>query len=251
VIKRNFLSFDPSRTFGFFGDNKKFVELFFLKLSIRPENFFDHVLLISIITFLSRSVHAALPELVRKGADPIEAFKPASPPGRYCVKAPVRPGKRTATGAHRIGIAAKVDGGEHRVLKCPGVHEAAECRVRAEYCIKRGIRYIVLIVPEHRADFSIPAERAGVPERCMARHATAHPAHHHVEPGRAVSGDRIMMSDPGTCDTRVIHAGGLVEDPDRKPPHHAPVTPASMVAPVHEPCGACRQDSGCNQREEE
>ena len=116
---------------------------------------------------MSRPVHAALPELVRKGAEPVETFKPASPTGRNCFKAPACPGKCPAAGTDGIGVTAKIDGGEHRIFERQGVHEAGERRMRTAHRVKGGIRIVSFIVSKNRVDFSIRAKRAGRPERLM------------------------------------------------------------------------------------
>ena len=72
----------------------------------------------------------------------------------------------------------------------------------------------------------------------------AHLACHLVEPRGAVGGDRIVVGELGARDTYVIHLIQRIKDPEGKCPHHAPVAPAPVMAPVHEPCGTLRRGAG-------
>ena len=116
--------------------------------------------------------------------------------------------------------------------------------MRAEHRVKRRLRPVPLETPEPVEYFRIPAPRAGV-EKCLPTGCPpAHPAYHHIEPRGAVGRDRIIVSKPGTCNAYVIHLIRRIKDPEGKSPHHAPVAPAPVMAPVHEPCGTLRRGAG-------
>ena len=97
----------------------------------------------------------------------------------------------------------------------------------------------------------ICTERTGMPERSSPGRSPGHVAYHHVQERRAVTPDRVVMRDPRAGKAHGINLRDRVEDPERKPPHHAAVCPAAMIAFVHDQCGMVRHGPGSHKIKEE
>ena len=89
-----------------------------------------------------------------------------APPRRHRIDSPVCPGECPAAGTHGIRIPAEIDGREHGVLKCTGIHKTGECRMRTEHRVKRGLGPVPLVTSELIQHFCISAPRAGV-DKCL------------------------------------------------------------------------------------
>ena len=122
--------------------------------------------------------------------------------------------------------------------------------MRTLHRIKRGNGPVPFITPQHREHLYVLTPRAGMYECPFPCGTPAQVGCHHGHPRGAMGGDRIVMGEPGTFHADPVGYISWIINANGEAPHHAPIRPASVMAPVNEPCSPVRWGAGTDQAEE-